>query len=161
MTKIDAFKLEFYYCRVPNQPHKSRVYKTRVLKTKTESYKLDFCRTYLMNAVPKKTIWLEKKEEEQSDLGGRSDLQRLGGRRNEEQSKNVGALIGRDLVLVVFFFFFFFSMFSFSVFSFSPWICSSSCMSTQWYSSLRDSTSLNQKSGTRVFKTRFAIELEF
>ena len=130
MTKIDAFKLEFYCCRVAIQPHRSRV-----LKTKIESYKLDFFgleeKQNLQNVAP---IQLEKKEEEQSDLGGRSGAAPKKTiwleKKEEEQS---------DLVLVgdlVFFFFFFFSMFSSFVFSFSPWICSSSCVSTHRNSSL-------------------------
>ena len=119
MTKIEAFNLEFYCCCVPIWPHRSQVYKTRVLKSKTESSKLDFFGIW-------RTFWLEICSTEEDDLvlGGRSSWRRtlvddlvfsneekrtdarkkrrtltnrgMIWRRVGEQRKNAEALIGRE-----------------------------------------------------------------
>ena len=126
MTKIDTFKLEFYCRHVAIQPHRSQVYKTRVLKPKPSLTNSIFVgleeKQNLKNATLKKMIWLEKKEEKQSDLGGRSGA---GGR--------------SDLRQLVFFFF-----------------SSSLCFLLLFFPFLRESVRLHVgvPTGTGVSKTR-------
>ena len=74
MTKIEAFKLEFYCCRVPIQPHRSRVYKTQVLKPKPSLRNSIFVgleekQNLKKNAAPKKTGWRSAAPRRRSNVG--------------------------------------------------------------------------------------------
>ena len=110
MMKIDASKLEFHcYCL------------TNSIFVGLEE------KQNLKNAVPKKTIWLEKKEEEQSDLLLVDDL--IFSDWVDEETKNRARMLELRLDTI-------WCWCSSSVFSFSPWICLSSCKSTHWNSSL-------------------------
>ena len=115
--------------------------------TKINTYKLDFCWTWRKTKP-------EERNTEEDDLvgeeGRRTEWSGAGGR---------SGLLLLFLLLHVFFFCFFF--FSVDLFVFM-------CEYPPELESLRlefhvefSSTSVSQKSGTRVFKTQFAIELEF
>ena len=100
----------------------------------------------MKNAAPKKTIWLEKKKEEQSDLGGRSGARpkkTIWLEKKEEEKSDLGGRSGAggqsNLQRLVLFFF-----------------SSSPCFLLQFFLFLCGSIRLHVRvsTGTRVSKTR-------